>query len=188
MAIISQETWDNMPQEEKEQLRQQYLHLLDVSENDENWTTRMCAGSEKDSLIKVFGKENFRLVPKIKTWEDVKTVNNLSMQEYENSFDERSVEFYNEEPKLYNKLIATYKIAKLIELGYGGMVTEEEYILNEHSTDDDFWSIWMNGKGEIECTKVENCRELLTFHTREQAEDFMSYSENIKLIKQYFMI
>ena len=60
MAIISQETFDKFSEEEKGKLRQQYSHLLKVSEDDGDWDVRMCACSEKQSLINVFGKENLQ--------------------------------------------------------------------------------------------------------------------------------
>ena len=195
MGIISKETFDKFTEEEKRRLRQQYSHLLKVSEDDEDWNVRMCAGSEKQSLINVFGKENLQPKPKIKTWEDVKKQEDVDCNFYTNKDDLaeylclKGWDVFGDHNKLINKLQATLKIAKLIELGYGGMVTKEEHITRRNLyTTDRFWAIWVNGEGKIECTAVEDCIDLLVFHEREQAQEFMSYPENRKLVEQYYML
>ena len=175
MSIISQETWDNMPEETKEKICKKY-----------NWYRENEINEAILEFEDLFGKENLQPKPNIKTWEDVeknREDEDACCCAIENTL---SKSFFDD--KLRNKLIATYKIAKLIELGYGGMVTEDEYILNEDSIEDDLWSVWINANGEIECTAIKDCRDFLVFHTQQQAEEFMSYPENRTLVEQYYMI
>ena len=84
-------------------------------------------------------------------------------------------------------MIATYKIAKLIELGYGGMVTDEEW----KNKDITKWIVVPNddnGKLIIVDTWHNSKRGCIAFHTQQQAKEFMSYPENRTLVKQYYMI
>lgn len=168
MATISQETWDNMPSDEKQRLQTEYAGAMVNSK--ENITAQL--------YERLFGKENLQPKPMIRTWEDVEKL--LP----EDGFCVGEFEKYADNPKVTLKCQATLKIAKLIELGYGGIVTDEEY----RQTHNRFWGIWVNDNGEIECTEVEDCRGLLTFHTQHQAEEFMSYPENRRLVEQYHML
>lgn len=173
MSIISKETWDKFSEEEKDSIRKEYDYVRTSKDHD--------CGFRRVELEKVFGKENLQPEPKIKTWEDV-------VKEYPHFKDDIDNLKYN---ILYgwnglsDKIIATYKIAKLIEFGYGGMMTEEE---------------WKDGtvKFVIKCTPNEksylyedeicNDIEFIAFHTYKQREEFMSYPENVKLVEQYYMI
>lgn len=87
--------------------------------------------------------------------------------------------------------LALLKIYQLIEVGYGGYPTKEDYDKANHEklwtiriykTDDNdfiFNAIPLYG----ECFKNN-----IAFHTIEQANEFISYPENIQLLKDYFMI
>ena len=178
MSIISQQTWDNMPKEEKEQIIQKYSHLLQVSDNDDSWEVRMCANSEKETLITLYGKENLQPKPKIpKTWDDVKNA-------YPKTYGNENIELfpYHEfawDIKLTHKNIATLKISKLIELGYGGMVNEEEC--------EDGWEITPIQNELVIQHSFTADKPFVFFHTQQQAEEFMSYPENVELIRQYYM-
>ena len=86
--------------------------------------------------------------------------------------------------------LALLKIHQLIEVGYGGTVTYERCAsmcydnvfkiapcgIGSHLT---FYVKEVEGEGEM---------NHIVFHTREQAEEFLSYPENIQLLKDYFMI
>ena len=84
--------------------------------------------------------------------------------------------------------LALLKIHQLIEKGYGGNVTKEEWenksrkhiiipaIHNDEVTFSVFTTISFANKQHI------------AFHTYEQREEFLSYKENVQLLKDYFMI
>lgn len=183
MAIISKETFDKFTEEEKEKLRQQYSHLLKVSEDDEDWNVRMCASSEKQSLINVFGKENLQPEPEIKTWKDI--------EEYYTNVDielgeaTKSLYKYSQCPiQLLRKCIATLKITKLIELGYGGIVTDEEW----ENKDITKYCVQYTYRKGFTYYNSSSVKAFLAFHTFEQREKFMSYPENRELVEQYYMM
>ena len=87
--------------------------------------------------------------------------------------------------KVTSKIIATYKISRIIELGYGGMVSEEEW------RDKDLfkWYIVPGIEGKLVIdSSYENWQEFVSFHTKQQAEEFMSHESNRKLVEQYYMM
>ena len=176
MSIISQESFNKLTEEEKNWIIKEY--------NSD-------AGEGHSMLGKLFGEENLQPEPKIKTWEDVvkyTLVNPLTVLESAGYAEDICDE------KIGNKVEATLKIAKLIELGYGGMITEEEWKLSSsYTSETTIWTIVCEYKAESKEPQFRIARnwdqpELVSFHTKEQAEEFMSYPENRKLVEQYYMI
>lgn len=89
--------------------------------------------------------------------------------------------------------LALLKIHQLIEVGYGGNVTDKEW----RNTDIQKWyfvpnTIYSPDEGnnmwEVVYTQMYLNKRIFAFHTKEQAEEFLSYPENIQLLKDYFMI
>lgn len=190
MAIISQETFEKFTKEEKNKIREDYSNFIFLSENGIDEEERVVNFHLKGTMEEYFGEENLQL--KIKTWEDIKKA-------YPETYGNENIELfpYNEfawDVKLINKNIATLKIAKLIELSYGGMVTEEEWKLSSsYVAETRIWTIVCQYKAEsknpeLKIIPVWSQPRLLSFHTKEQAEEFMSYESNRILIKQYHMV
>lgn len=83
--------------------------------------------------------------------------------------------------------LALLKIHLLIEVGYGGNINKEEWdnqktkylICPFHHTTYYF---------DIITTQFYPDKSHIAFHTEEQAKDFLKHSENIQLLKDYFMI
>ena len=168
MAIISQETWDNMPEESKEKIRKKY-----------NWYQEKEIDEAILEFEDLFGKENLQPKPKVpKTWDDVKN-------SYPKTYGNENIDLfpYHEfawDIKLTRKNIATLKISKLIELGYGGLVNEEEC--------QDGWEITPIQNELVIQHSFTSDKPFVFFHTQQQAEEFMSYLENVELIRQYYML
>lgn len=83
--------------------------------------------------------------------------------------------------------LALLKIFQLIEVGYGGNITKEEW---KDTTTCKFtivscYSILHGFEFAIHST---TCIHNIAFHTKEQAEEFLSKPENVELVKDYFMI
>lgn len=115
---------------------------------------------------------------------------------YENDFKNCNVEikkgFYSEDKTLCGNTpieksaLALLKIHQLIEVGYGGNITNEEW--EDTSTIKFVIDIY---KYNIEFNFIitfYNYISHIAFHTKEQAEEFLKYPENIQLLKDYFMI
>lgn len=86
--------------------------------------------------------------------------------------------------KIEKAVHALLKIHQLIEVGYGG---------NTCPTDKSFFTIiydWIDK--EFYVRKEDNLLAsnliLIGFHTKEQAEEFISYPENIQLLKNYLNV
>ena len=190
MSIISQETWDNIPEEEKRKILADYTEFNKLSKNGIDEEERIINTNLKWQMEKYFGKENLQPKQQIRTWEDVKKYYKSA-----GSTDDYYIHFaYGMASGVSEKCIATLKIAKLIELGYGGMLTKEEWKKSSScEMKDAIWSIVCNVKDEplgteIKIIPVWAQLRLLSFRTKEQAEEFMSYPENVELVKQYNLL
>lgn len=79
--------------------------------------------------------------------------------------------------------LALLKIHQLIEVGYGGNVSYDEW-LNEPT-----YTIIPNGeKRNLEIMINPSTPTALLFHSNEQAREFLSYPENVQLLKDFYMI
>ena len=89
-----------------------------------------------------------------------------------------------EEP-IYKSMFALLKIHQLIEAGYGGNVTDEEW---KKEIDVYYVFYGVHNKFYVEYTNLYGNKRHIAFHTKEQAKEFLSYPENVQLLKDYYMI
>ena len=118
---------------------------------------------------------------KIKTWADVAIdypriwddINELSKTIHHTAINE----------KIADKMCATIKIETLIELGYGRIINNKEW------EDDSIMKYNIENIGN-NLTFVDDTDHysFVSFRTDKFREEFMSHEENVKLVKQYFMI
>ena len=90
---------------------------------------------------------------------------------------------YGPTEPIVKSALALLKIHQLIEVGYGGNITDEEW--KEHTKTK--YTIDSKDKKLI-CSYTYHFKSHIAFHTKEQAEEFLSYIENVQLLKDYFMI
>ena len=79
--------------------------------------------------------------------------------------------------------LALLKIHQLIEVSYGGNVTSNEW-------SDDTWKFIIGrnvNEKEFHIMHVGHEKSLIAFHKIEQAKEFLSYPENVQLLKDYYM-
>ena len=158
--------WDDLSEESKKRVAIEYKDSIDGS-------------PFKRAIDYLFGSHNLNPKPQIKTWEDCQEMNEDS------NFFIRIDDNLELHDKIHSKCIATLKIAKLIELGYGGMVSEEE---NNNAKIKKYAPLYYGEKGfVIECFYRLQDR-VLSFHTKQQAKEFMSHESNRKLVEQYYMM
>lgn len=178
MNIILQDTeWNKCTEQEQQ-------NILEIYNKHPEWLDVINALEDK------FGKHNLQPEPKIKTWKDLEK----SGVEVYSSWGKLGADITATRPseKIINKCIATLKIAKLFEFGYGGMVSNEEW---EDNTCLKYYIVLEINKGRdrvmkpsIQCNYEADEKHFIAFHTKQQAEEFMSYNDNRKLIEQYYMI
>lgn len=81
--------------------------------------------------------------------------------------------------------LALIKIHQLIEAGYGGNITNEDYINNDWK----YIIIYSQSSSKLEISRTCKAKyNHIAFHTEAQAEEFLKYPENVQLLKDYFMI
>lgn len=169
MNIILQDTeWNKCTEQEQQ-------NILEIYNKHPEWLDVINALEDK------FGKHNLRPEPKFKTWEDIQKMNEDS------NFYLRVIDNLELPDKIYSKCIATLKIAKLIELGYGGMISNEEWEdigCKKYAID---YVPCNEGKFVMSEYCIGDYR-FIAFHTNAQRINFMSHQENVELIKQYYMI
>ena len=187
--------WNELSEESKCKIQQNYNTLqmgLSTGLLEDEYLAEQI-GKIKE-LEELFGSHNLNPKPQIKTWEDVE-VNSSDdeLEAFESLFGDICCGpgMGHGSAPICRKLIATYKIAKLIELSYGGMVSEEEWREYKDGLDS-YYSIVCRDNGTIliEFVDAESPinRNFLTFHSKELAEDFMSYESNRLLVQQYFLM
>ena len=183
---LQDKLWHGLSEETQAEYREKYkFHLADSKRDPkDNFgggydLTVLRSETIIEELVTMFGEHNLDPKPQIKTWEDVE-------KEYPKiltDFQELNVEITcccGIENKIGNKMLATAKIAKLIDLGYGGIMSKEEW----ENADTRKFSI---GRFEGNLAYAEGRRdyEFVSFHTPEQRQEFWSHESNRKLVELY---
>ena len=160
---LQNQIWNDLAEETKSQILDNY-----ISADEEN----------KKILENTFGKDNLSY---IRTWKDIELRNDYDIQVSfgKCGFD---VSASRTDEKLINKLVATLKIAKLISLGYGGMITDKDW-----EKDDWKYTVNIYNTNEISFDKTCHQRSFIAFKTEEYRTAFFSYQANIELVRDYFM-
>ena len=90
---------------------------------------------------------------------------------------------YGPTEPIVKSVLALLKIHQLIEVGYGGNVTRSDYIdIHKKAWGIDYDFL----RNNFHPSTI--CYSLVAFHTEEQAKEFLSYPENIQLLKDYFQV
>lgn len=166
--------WNELSEQSKDRIRQEYDSLQRLDKKERIYELEL-----------LFGKENLSPKPKIKTWEDLEKNIGIKLEYHHNVAGDKVVlnGFMTDiivQEKVIKKVIATLKIAKLIELGYGGIVTNKEW-----KDDNNKYAIeFCNNELVKRVTRYWNT--FITFHTKEQRDEFFEHNE--QLCKDYYMI
>lgn len=85
--------------------------------------------------------------------------------------------------------LALLKIHQLIEVEYGGNVTNDEWV-NSDGNNLIYVPFYNPLKKEFQSFGVFGLsrKSLIAFHTYKQIKEFLKYPENVQLLKDYFMI
>lgn len=179
--------WNDLSEEKKEKYRKDYKEAMeDCGES--------ALIERRELLAEIFGSHNLNPKTQIKTWEDM--IDNDKFEEIDSTYVELEDFLINKDMdnKLRNKILATYQIQQLIDLFYGGMVSEEEWKKSaSYDKKDALWTIvceykkkYQEPQFRIACNWEQG--DFLSFHSKELAEEFMSHESNRRLVRQYFMM
>ena len=171
--------WHDLSEESKKKVLEDYMSFKNSSHSHEQY--------KASAMEDMFGEHNLNPKPQIKTWEDVENYLEI-IPDFKEIIHNLDAGCCNQ--KVINKIIATYKISRIIDLGYGGIVSEEEwkdlkipkYSVIYHPTCQDE-KLKFDGDEELPTEK-----HFIAFHTPEQREEFMSHESNRKLVEQYYMM
>lgn len=127
-----------------------------------------------------------RKLKKINVWKDITYVTGF----YINNSD--VITNYSGKPCKFNKDVylterhtkAALALAQISQLMpyYGGEITDEEWKNNRRK----FTIVAYNG--EIKPFTNVNNKVLIAFHTEQQRTEFMSFPENVQLVKDFYMV
>ena len=127
--------------------------------------------------------------PKIpKTWSELVNQNKVRSLKVQTDViikEDLTIEddsFTEKETPIEKSALALLKIHQLIEVGYGGNVSNKIW----HTDKSKYGIEYINGAFAI--TTVYCTKNLIAFHTEKQAQEFLTYPENVQLLKDYFMI
>lgn len=123
-----------------------------------------------------------------KTWSSFCKNSHLDSIELTYKANSISVKFDdNTNNPIIKSSIALLKIHQLIESGYGGNYNKDKYNTGNYDHCDGY-TIYFSFEDNVFI--LENCTTIcpIMFHTYKQAEEFLSYPENIQLLKDYYMI
>lgn len=146
---------------------------------------------EMDVYIDMFGEQNLN---DINTWED-----------YVRVHGKQSFMFNLPDVSYQKKIEADYKIAKLIEVGYGGLLSDEDWRLLVADKQSDCCYINCVVAGDNVKFDIKHFTDVISNHhiignrrvfakcfvvfkDMSFAKRFLDYSENIQLLKDSFMI
>lgn len=146
-------------------------------------------GYEIDKEVSTFECIKFKPINKVNIWEDIKRINGVYINSLSDiapisgkkSEDETDANIFIDE-KHAKSALAMAQISQLMPY-YGGPITDKEW-----KDADKIKYCIEKYLGSMEFTTAYCYSTLLGFHTEEQRDKFMSYPENVQLVKDYLMI
>lgn len=166
--------WNELSEESKKHIKNVFSEFEPVCQED---LVRMNLMSD------LFGKENLTPKPQIKTWYDVEKQGYYAEDEWVANEKVDAIVYKGSfSSQIIKKVIATFKIAKLIDLGYGGLITNEEWSDSTYK-----WHIvYDTQQNKYKVFWETVYKDPLSFHTEEQAIEFLK--NNRDLLDDYNMI
>lgn len=161
----------------------EYGRYFDIYEDDEC----MIFPSKEQRDWRKWKEEN-KLKPK--TWRGLLNTNNIETSYCEIRYETNEDFPYGVdncgETKIEKAALALLKINQLVEFSYGGNPS-----LEEKTGCNVFWQFTIMDYNDYEIG-IEECDDpatsLVVFHTYKQVKEFLSYPENLQLVKDLYMI
>lgn len=146
-------------------------------------------GYEIDKENSTFECIKFKKKDKINTWRDIKRIDGCFINNFSeiNKLTETITRddcdknvFISE--KYTKAALALAQISQLMPY-YGGEVTDKEWENNEWK-----YVVSIYGKKDIELIDTAHYKSLIVFHTAQQRDKFLSFPENVQLVKDLYMV
>lgn len=149
-------------------------------------------GYEIDKENSTFECIKFKKIKEINTWKDLpklqgfficgdSSINKLNEDWHDTSTSDKNINIFINK-KYVKASLALAQISQLMPY-YGGEITDEEWknynILK--------YGVVIN-REEITHIRYNRVRAIIAFHTEEQLNRFLSFPENVQLIKDFYMI
>lgn len=157
-----------------EEIKEIKINIPDGYEIDEENSTFNCIKFKKKQ---------------INIWKDLKNITGVYISTFskfnpvKEPTDSTNIDLNVFKSEKYAKsALALAQISQLMPY-YGGEITDKEW-----SNDEWKYSISIDNKGIINNISMVHIKEIIAFHTEEQRDKFLSFPENIQLIKDLYMV
>lgn len=143
-------------------------------------------GYEIDKVNSTLECIKFKKVHEVNTWDDIKYIKGVfisldsSLRSVESAKDEMDKNIFHSE-RCAKSALALAQISQLMPY-YGGEITNEEWKNDEWK-----YCVLMDKWGITLHTAVQ-VKYLIAFHTKEQRARFLSFPENVQLVKDFYMV
>lgn len=121
-----------------------------------------------------------------KTWKDIE--NYVGFNNGNDYCIDVTGNFTRRNTPIEKSALALLKIHQLIEVGYGGNVSNEEWNKACQPNCNIFGITYSINTKSLEIRIYSSSKSIIAFHTYKQAEEFLKYPENIQLLRDYFQI
>ena len=145
-------------------------------------------GYEIDKENSTFEHIKFKKIHKVNIWKDINFIEGSIIHGDSNIHDVSVCIRENEDKNIFSEekyaksALALAQISQLMSY-YGGEITDKEW-----SNDEWKYSITIDDKGIINNTSIVHLKDIIAFHTKEQRDRFLSFPENVQLVKDFYMI
>lgn len=187
--------WEELSIDKKRELQRTYDYYKRATEKSENATS--LERGYMIALENIFGKDSLTSETFILTWEDLEKATGCTVKEEycEDDCFAQGIILNNfnfcldgldrkyTDNKIVRHATAALKIQKLIDVGYGGIITEDEW--RDETIDKYVINCFLDGRSHYFVEKLGcSSKHVLAFRTEEQAVDFLFYNE--KLVDDFY--
>lgn len=147
----------------------------------EDATTVEDARTKMEQMETLYGKENLE-VSTGGCWSDLVKIH--PELEYQLEGIKEYLDKADFDVRVRDKILATFKISKVIDFFYGGQITDEEWSNDSYKYVVEFDT---NVNELYDETEVCASKYFIAFRTKEERANFLSYRENESDAEDYFM-
>lgn len=183
--------WNDLSEETRKEYREKYKsNLVDSKKylmGDELDKSIVRSETIVKELETMFGVHNLNPQPQIRTWDDVARLYPEIDADLDKAIEALCNYYKNCSIQYIIKCHAALKIQKLIELGYGGTVSNAEW-KDDKCRKYTIAYFPLDGRKFVSSDYCIGEYEFVAFHKGSQRDSFISHKENRRLIENYYMV